>query len=203
MEQTINPNIQDTVQIAKKKGFIGRYWLIIMLAFAATVIIFAKIFLTKPKSEVVPIPSPSPVSWNQVTPGFSTPEQVKQILGDPESVLPHETGVRFLYPRQGGGPEHEVIIGETSVLFIKDRVLGEGNISSFKQKYGTPEAEYFGEHAGAGFKTYLWTTKGVSVIASLNSGLIFEAWYFEPQQLSDFLKTWGKNLKLEYIPQGY
>lgn len=187
----------------KKQSFLKRSWFVILLAFIATIIVLAKIFLAKPQEKVaVPTPQPAPV-WNELMPGTTTSEEVKQKLGEPESVIPENNNLKFLYPRQGGGPEHEIILEETTVALVKDRILGEGNITSFRQRYGKEDAEFWGEHKTVGFKTYVWPTKGVAVVAHSDTGSIYEAWYFKPIIMEQFLTTWGQDLSTEFSQDGY
>lgn len=185
-------------------AFLKKHWFLILLAFIATLVVLAKIFLTKEKKVEAPPPYNKPlVEWNGVVPGQTNNEQVKEKLGEPETALPAEgDNIKFLYPRQGGGPEHEVIFEGATVALIKDRVL-DGNISSFHKKYGPPEADFWGEHQKSGFKTYIWASKGVAVIAHSEEGLIYEVWYFQPMPLQQFLATWGRNLSSEPSEGGY
>lgn len=196
MENTFQPVAQ------KRPSFLQRNWFIILLAFIATIIVLAKIFLTKPQEEVVGPPPPSAPSWNEVTPGTTTSEEVKQKLGEPETAVPEGDYLKFLYPRQGGGPKHEVILEGTTVALIKDRVL-DGNISAFRQKYGLPENEFWGEHKTVGFKTYVWPKNGIAVVAGAEEGIIYEVWYFQPMTMDQFLASWGKGLSVEFVPEGY
>lgn len=199
MENTIqSQNIKQ-----KKPNFFKRNWLLILLAFMATIVVLAKIFLTKPQETVqTPTPPPTP-SWNEITPGNTTTEQVRQRLGDPKTVVPEGDYLKFLYPSQSDGPEHEIFLEGTTVALVKDRILGNGNIASFRQKYGLSEKEFWGEHKSVGFKTYVWAMRGVVVVAHTDSGLIYESWYFKPQTMEQFLATWGKDLSVEFSPDGY
>ena len=199
MENTFQS--QNTEQ--KKSGFLKRNWFLILLAFAATVIVLAKIFLTKPQETVQAPTTPPAPTWNEITPGTTTIEQVRQKLGEPKTVVPEGDYLKFLYPSQSDGPEHEVLFSGTSAVLIKDRILGNGNIASFRQKYGPSEREFWGEHKSVGFKTYVWAARGIVVVAHENSGLIYESWYFTPQTMEQFLVVWGKDLTVDFSPDGY
>lgn len=178
-------------------SLIKKYWLFALLAFVATILFAAKLFLPAPQ-EVKPIPAPVPSapSWNGITPGQTTTQKLPELIGTPEPKETVNDQTTYDVQRQGGGPPHEIITQDGTVGLVKDRVLS-GNISLFKQKYGAPEGEYWGEHQSVGFKTYVWPKNGIAAVAHAVDGSLYEVWYFQPTTLQAFLSTWGKGLTTE------
>ncbi|HBL52191.1 MAG: hypothetical protein A3D24_00525 [Candidatus Blackburnbacteria bacterium RIFCSPHIGHO2_02_FULL_39_13] len=177
--------------------FIKKHFVIISLAFVASILVAIKILVPAPTTvSSTPSPIPKAQSWNGVVPGQTTIQNLPESIGKSEATLNQNGQTTYEVERKGGGPPHEVITQNNTVELVKDRVLS-GNISTFKNNYGEPEGEYFGEHQSVGFKTYVWAKDGVAVVAHEKEGVIFEVWYFQPTTLQVFLSTWGKGLSIE------
>lgn len=176
-----------------------KYFLLVLLAFIATILVIVKVLLSGQTQTpiVIPSPIPSPLTWNGITPGQTTPSQLKTIPGVEEST--NESGqTKITIPRSDQGLPHEITMQNNVVGLIKDRVLS-GNLNNFIQKFGQPDGEYWGDHQEVGFKTYVFVKHGVAVIASKQDTSVFEVWYFQPTTLSNFLSTWGKGLTTEPV----
>lgn len=189
-------------QVAEKKKSLNpirKYWLLVFLAFLATVLLVIKLFFGA-KPEAPTTTTVPQATWKGVTPGRSTPADVYKTLGEPKSTADNNS--RLFYLREGGGPPHEVFLQENTVGLIKERSLA-GNLADFKKRYGAPEGEFFGPNKGVGYKMYVWAKNGVAVNAHQLDGGIFEVWYFSPTTLQQFLSTWGKDLTIEETHQGY
>lgn len=179
-----------------------KYFFFFALAFIATVLAVFK--FSSPSQNPTPSPAPpsiQPVTWNGITPGKTTVEQIKTIPGAEEKQNPNGQTL-ITIPRKEQGLPHEIIIYNNTVGLIKDRVLS-GNISSFIQKFGPFEGEYWGEHQEVGFKTYVFAQGGLAVVANKEDGSVFEVWYFQPMDLANFLASWGKDLNVQKPNKGY
>lgn len=174
-----------------------------MLACVATLIVAAKVFIKPAPQRVVSqaTPLPSAPSWNGVLPGKTTVDQILSLVGKPESEESQNGRTELEIKRNGDGPPHSIITQGNTVKLVKDRVL-TGNLDTFKEKYGEPENQYWGEHQKVGFKTYVWTKNGIAVVAHNLDGAVFEVWYFEPTTLENFLSNFGKNLSVERKKDG-
>lgn len=175
-------------------SFLKKYWFFVLLGFIATILIVVNIFIPKESKKDT---TPTPVeSYKGITPGKTTTQELNGILGAPDPKQSDFSNNMLAYPREGGGPNHQVYADGNTVEFFKQQAL-EGNLSTYTNKHGLYEGEFYGDYQESGFKTYVWATKGIAVVASINNGYLFEVWYFKPSTMEDFLSKWGKNLTKE------
>jgi hypothetical protein len=182
-------------------AFIKKYWFFVLLGFIATVLVIINFFI--PKNQPVEQPLIPAETYKGITPGQTTTQELSQLLGAPDPKQSDFSSNKLAYPREGGGPVHDAIIDNNQkVTLFKQRAL-TGNLKTYTDKYGTSEGIYYGPEAEVGFKTYVWATKGIAVVASANDGTIFEIWYFKPISLEIFLQTMGKELKTEFNQEDF
>lgn len=180
-----------------------KYWLIVLLAFIATILVIINFFITnKNNGQKTPVQTAVPsVSWKGVVPGQTNKDQLVKLLGTPDPAYSNPTNNTYAYPREQGPPNLVFLDGD-KVGLIKEMVTS-GNLSQYIQKYGKPEGEYWGENQESGFKIYIFSKSGLAVMAHQKEGLVVEIWYFQPTTLENFLAIWGRDLSLEEKPQGY
>lgn len=184
-------------------SYLKKYWLFVLLGFVVTTLVVLKVFLPKVVNTTQTTPLPKTESFKGIVPGVTTPEDLNKILGQPDSTLSNLSENTLAYPREGGGPSHLARVGnDNKVEFFKQQAL-EGNLSTYVEKYGKHEGEYYGDLQESGLKVYVWATKGIAVLASVNNGYLFEVWYFKPISLTEFLSRWGTSLTAEPKTQGY
>lgn len=176
-----------------------KYWFLIVLAFVATILFVLRVFVVPNSAELLgqatPTPQPQALEWNGIRAGQTTVQDLQTKLGEKFQVNP-ENGNQVWITPPAGGPPHEVNLENGVVGLVKDRIFS-GNISSFREKFGNPEAELYGDHAEMGFKTYIWANRGIAVVAHQNEGLVFEVWYFKPTTLKEFYQKYGQGLTVE------
>lgn len=176
-------------------SFLKRSWLLILLALLATILVVVNFFITRGPTETGGPPATPAPTWKRVVPGKTNTGELSSLLGNPETTVQEGGKTIFGFAREGGGPSHEVVVENDRVGLVKEKIPG-ANISTFKTRYGNPEGEYWGPQQDAGFKTYVYPSRGIAVVAGTGGGAIFEVWYFEPTTLSSFLQTWGKDLSI-------
>lgn len=180
-------------------ALLSKYWLFVILALAATILVALR-FLIGPPPAPEPV-LPKPVSpWESITPGKTTEGGLINILGQPSSVQTKDHQKTLTFPPQTGGPDDRITVRNNIVGLTKRIYYGQETLTTLKTKYGEPEAEFFGPYQNIGAKVYVFPKSGIAVIASTYDGLIIEIWNFTPTTLSVFLSEWGQDLSTKEQP---
>lgn len=191
--------------------FLKRFWLIILLATIASLLLINHFWFSKKKTGGLEKPNLTPIptlslptapfskpSWNGIIPGESLKTDVEEILGSPSKQEFKEGKQVYLYSSSQSFPNlfHEIIFSQNQVAFIKVKTTDKelGNLNDYLQR-GSPDKVLYGPFSPP-FLYYLFLNQGTVIVAVPDEGTILEAWYFQKLSLSEFLKTWGKELEL-------
>lgn len=176
--------------------FLRKYFIFIFLAFVATALFIIKVFLFEQGKSLIG-PEVSSPSWKNITPGKTTINETENILGAPVSLEKAGTSIVLKYETGVGGPPHTVVVENQIVGLIKERFSGSETLDDLRKQYGNPDGEFWGPYKEVGFKLFVFSSRGVAVLASRLDGVVLEVWYFEPITLDGFLKKWGAGLETE------
>jgi len=170
---------------------IKRYWYFAVLGFLVVVLGVSKILFKTTAPIIIP-----ENSWQGITPGTTTTEDLKKQLGEPLKTTQINGKNVYLYPSDTENWENEVTVtDEQKVETIKRYFPSkEENYTSFINQYGPYDYEFFGPSYQAGFSVFVFLNKGVVVVANKESDLVLEVWYFQPTTLEEFLSLLGKDL---------
>ena len=178
--------------LPKKGTFIRDYWYVFVFGFFAIILIFAQaIKLLTPQ---IPIQENT---WNNITPGYSTTQNMVEILGQPISQEQTDFGVRYSYESEFPTIPTKVETNlKQKVVFIKQRVAydPELTLNKLQQNYGNFDFEINVPESHGAIKAFVFLQKGVAVIAHIADQSIEQVWYFEPTSKEKFLQNWGQNL---------
>jgi len=175
-------------------NFLKKYWLLIFLAFLATVLLIVKILLKT--AQTLPV---GENSWKGITPNISTKNELEKNLGQPINLEKKEEQTILYYPSENEDWPAEIYVSNKNnkVELIKNlNPFSNENYQYFINKFGPPNKELFGPHQGAGFSVFVFLDKGVAIVSNPESGIVLEVWYFSPTTLENFLKFFGKELTL-------
>lgn len=182
-------------------SFIKSSWLFIVLAVIAFLLIGLSLFFPEQKSQPSPTPKTQAQSWNKITPGKTSFDEVKEKLGEPIETRQRQSQTILFYPSESESLNHEVVISQNTVGFIKEQVIGDTRkLSYYVNQFGEPKAKLYGPYAASGYLLNIFPENGIAILAHADHGLVFENWYFEPTTLEDFLQKWGQGLS-ENPPQ--
>jgi len=129
------------------------------------------------------------IAWkNNIIAGETTKDKLIKSLGQPLKIEAADNQVSYFYDSGNKYRPHEVELSEDQVNLIKEQVVGDerGKLSYYLQKYGEPQATVYGRH-GDFAPGHFWQAVGLLVFANTNDGTIVEIWYFQPQDLQNFL----------------
>lgn len=96
--------------------------------------------------------------------------------------------------------DNEVITRNGVAIFkrlvvVSDDPSFKTDISSYKEKYGTPEAEFIGSaYYGDSVQTYIWTSKGLAIIFYPYTGEVLEIQSFSPMSKEEYKMLWGADI---------
>lgn len=156
-------------------------------------LLFLGLYLFFPKSKKEPL-SPIGPSYNSLTPGESTKEQIIGKLGEPVG----ETKIGIYDVLQFDSPTterpDEVYFEEGQTKLIKEIITykSERKIENIKETYGNASLVLYGEDAPFGFYLFVYPEAGIAYIGNQNSGDLLEVWYFTPVASQEFIKNWGQ-----------
>lgn len=127
----------------------------------------------------------APERFNEIVPGKSTKEDVLKSEGTPQISETDQDLGRLLYKSGETYYFDNVWEKDGKVILTQENVFKNFDLSSYLQKYGTPELTLFdGNMEDA--KWYVYLTKGVAFEA--NSARVFTLVKFTPQNKEEFLK---------------
>lgn len=176
--------------------FLRKYFIFIFLAFVATSLFTVKFFLSE-QTKSPPNQGVSPLSWKGIVPGKTTTDEAERTLGKPVSLERADINTILKYETVVGGPPHTVVVENQIVGLIKERFSGSETLDDLRKQYGNPDGEFWGPYKEVGFKLFVFSSRGVAVLANRLDGVVLEVWYFEPATLDGFLKKWGAGLETE------
>lgn len=171
----------------------------IILVLLGAIIIFSA-FLSSPKKAT---PAPSVINFDSITPGKSTPDDVKKILGDPLKETQGNGFNLFDYKSTSPTRNNQVYYTNGTAQLIKEIVSYKDpkQISDVTKKYGSPTDILYGPDSPGGFYLFVNSEKGIAYLGNPNSGTLLEIWYFTPSDLETFIKTWATNYsKIPPVP---
>ncbi len=180
-------------QTPPKKSFVKEYWYVFFLIGAFGLLLIAQIF------RALTPPAPAPLkdnSWNELTPGYSSYQDVQTKLGQPLASNKTARGTELSYQSQFPSiPTQVVINDENKVTFIKERLPydPEHTLQAYIDKLGTPDLELYIEESEA-IKAHVFLAEGLVIVAHISDKSVEQKWYFEPTDKDTFLASWGQAL---------
>ena len=173
-------------------NFLKRYWFLGVLFLVALMLFLLKIFFDNLSQQ-----GRTPLSsWRGVVPGKDKAEGLVNKLGAPRRQTFEDGKLALEYVR-GEELESLVYIQNNTVDLVRDYSSRDKKLAVFKNEFGRPEGEFYGPHAAAGFKVFVFASDGTAAIAKPDTGTVIEVWYFEPTSLQNFLSRWGTNFTTE------
>lgn len=134
-----------------------------------------------------PLPTPqtsSQATYESITPGVSTKEDVLNKLGKP--IITNQDMLEFksLSPNRN----NEVIVNQDKVSLIKQIITLKDTerIMDITKVYGVAQKMLYGPDAGAGFYLFVYPSNGIAYIGNAESDILLEVWYFAPTDLTSF-----------------
>ena len=150
-----------------------------------------------------------PPSWQGITLGETTSEELTNLLGEPYQIeLDIETNSEwYKYPNHLGytTSPHWIEINQSCNCVVRIRETGIEDITleDMFEQYGSPEV-VVGSTTWLNSATFVNATKGIAYIAALQSAEgahVWEIMYFEPMIVDEWLQTsWGIHLSREPQP---
>ena len=137
-------------------------------------------------------------SWNGLTPGVSTIDDVNRQLGNPtETIVDGDNTLLKYKSKNNEFRKDTAVINNNNLVVVKEEVIGKekGNLKDYTKRYGQANFSGYGDYYEAGFTTYVFSNVGLAVIASPVDGTILQLWHFKPMMIEEFKSTIGKNIK--------
>jgi len=166
----------------------NRIFLLIFVITLISVVIFLVSRSSKKNNSTDTSLPATGASYQNLTPGVSTKEDVFQSLGSSLNER-EEKGTRILeYSSNNPNFNNEFSVKNEKLSFVKEIVTLEDNklIPDIVSEYGDYENILYGPGSGVGFYLYVYSTKGIAYVGHKDSGLIKEIWYFPPTDFESF-----------------
>jgi hypothetical protein len=167
---------------------------IITLSALAILCIISIVFIVALVSKNNSLPQPTTsasitASWNGLTPGVSSQEDVTNKLGKPKVV----DGNTFSFNSQNPNNDNQVVFEKGTANFFKEYVVPSEKRTSdeITSKYGVAQNILYGPDSVNGFYLFVYPSNGIAYIGSPNTKDVLEIWYFKPTTIDDFINQWG------------
>lgn len=176
-----------------QKNLLKQYWFAIFLLTAFVLLTLSTIFkMITPQPTIV-----QENSWNEITPGHSTAQDLVEYLGEPISSSESKYGTILEYKSLFPSAPNQVVVDQTgTVTFIKEFLDYDENhtLSKYADIYGDPDLILNDLEGRMSLKTYVFLDEGLVIKAHELDNTVQEKWYFEPTDQNSFLNSWGENL---------
>lgn len=161
--------------------------------------------LTTPRAPAKPPPAPAltqQVVFGSVVPGKTLKEIVIEFLGAPLSEE-KEGGVTTLaFPSVDKEREIYVSLDSTNtVSLVIEPVLADVRFSDMVVGLGDPGLVLYGPYAPLGYNLYVYLSRGTAFLASPNTQVVYERWFFPPVNERVFLAAYARGYSLKPPPQ--
>lgn len=129
---------------------------------------------------------------NKISPGKSTPEDVKKINGKPTRTSQQKDDTYYYYSTPFKGLENEVLFKNGVVVYALEHVFSNyrGAYDEYASANGQPDFTLYNINGGYPWSVFL--SKGLMISSSNN--FITAIVYFVPQNKDDFFKNIGRYL---------
>ena len=166
----------------------------VLLIFVISIAYLLFSFGRKEKTEKPAVPN---FVYKSISPGTTPEEEVVQKLGNPKEREETAEGIFLKYSSASSTRNDIVLIKEGRVYLIKEVFTYQNpkNIGEYKVFLGEPPLVLYGKEASAGNFLFSYPDKGLSFVASDESGLIYEVWYFAPTTEEVFRNTVAPDYK--------
>lgn len=142
---------------------------------------------------------PSSASWNSITPGKTSLEELKKKLGTPFSEKDHGDTTFLEYASDFPVYPNEVMVQKNTVSFIKEWVPASANksLGDYIKIYGEPEFTTIVKETYESHTLHVFASKGVAVNAHNQTKQVFHVWYFPPTTQEKFLSIFSEQLETQ------
>jgi outer membrane protein assembly factor BamE (lipoprotein component of BamABCDE complex) len=170
---------------------IKKYWFIPLVSIAA-IVYLASILIKSPPPTISPTPVTKTATFDSLTPGISTQDQVNTDLGKPVNTKTTDGQTVFDYKSTSQNRFHQVTFTNGVATLIKEVVTSTDNIKSdfVTNNYGVAPYMFYNNNANNAFNLYIYPSNGIAYLGHTD-GTILEIWYFQPTTIDDFTKNWG------------
>lgn len=136
-------------------------------------------------------------SWQELTPGRSSINDVRKKLGDPQNVVSYGGYSVLEYDSSFPTMPNEVAVDDDNqIIFIKEHLTYDENhkIDQYLAQYQESDLELYAPMVSEAVKAYVFLEEGLVVISHLQNGAVEQKWYFVPTDKQTFIKSWEKEL---------
>lgn len=156
-----------------------------------------------PEATQIPSDKNAP-SWQSITPGQTTLEELKEILGEPDSIVElGKLGLSLAYKDVSRSTPDDFLIDFSCdcVVHIRINMLARYHdpaitLAEMLEKYGEPEAVTLANYPG-GAIAFVYAKQGIQVISQgalpedADTAAVLAIEYFIPMSLDEYMQTWG------------
>lgn len=163
---------------------------LIILGFLAVTVYY---LLNPPKPKI------SPLQITQI--GKTTDQQINKLPNIAKRDVINKSVKEYLLnsqiPQLAGKiiVENGIVVYESIYLPEDPKAPGHANLDQFAKQYGQPEKVINGSaEYGPDLSTYIYSSKGFTLIANPNTKEVFKVEVFEPMSPETYLQKYGKNI---------
>lgn len=173
--------------------------IVILVGFSILSLLFIFGQVLKNKTGTAPPKNLSQATFDSITPGVSTTDEVTNKFGKPINEDPNSLEFKSLSPNRN----NQVNINQGVVSLVKEIITLQDTrrITDITKVYGLAQKILYGPDAGAGFYLFVYPINGLAYVGHPESGLLLEIWYFPPTDLAGFETNYAKGYSESYQPK--
>lgn len=172
-----------------------------LVVILALVVVGSTIFIQKPS---VPVPTPSPTTTKlhpflMIEVGRTIPSDLANRPGFKNKTLLDKNTIQYSFNSPLQNRDNLIIARNDKTVFERAITLEPGakhpQLSDYKQRFGEPEVELEGSKFYGQFeKTYVYASKGFTLVGNPFTGEIDEIQTFIPTTTDGYLLGWGEDV---------
>jgi hypothetical protein len=173
--------------------------LVILVGLSIVSLLFIFGQVSNNKTGTTPPKNLTQATYDSITPGVSTIDDVTSKLGKPINTDPNSLEFKSLSPNRN----NQVNINQGVVSLVKEIITLKDTrrTTDITKTYGLAQKTLYGPDAGAGFYLFVYPENGIAYIGHPEAGLLLEIWYFPPTNLSNFKASYADNYSESYQPK--
>lgn len=165
---------------------------IIILFIALSVFVFWLIQRGKTNTDIEPVPTSEVNSWEGLTPGKSSVEDLNKVFGQPLNI----NGENYEYESKNPNINNQALVNDNTAVLLKRITIVEEYLSldeSFS-KYGYDYQTLYGPRSSGGDNLYVYPEKGLALLGNTFDDSVSEIWYFVPvESTNEFISRFAQD----------
>lgn len=187
--------------LMKLKTAVSRYRILAVCIVIGIALISMYVYLQNRNQDSGQLDTKPPLYKDQIVPGETTTDEVKQKLGDPKSEAEFNDQTILNYDKKGAIWKDQVYTSEGKVTLVTEQMTKTDarTKKAFFDIFGEPEVTLYGPYSPS-IDMYGYPSKGFAILGRSYSDLLFQIWYFPKMDKDIFINSLAKDFDYTTTP---